>query len=174
MTAHVDFHCHLDLYPDLDVAISEAEGASVYTLAVTTTPRAWPRNFEQTRSRKLVRAALGMHPQLIADHANELTLWDHHLPQARYIGEVGLDAGPRFYSSFDLQKKVFEHVLKACAEVGSKILTVHSVRAAKHALDLIEKNLQADRGRVVMHWFTGSAAEVRRAASIGLGRPRGR
>ena len=39
----VDFHCHLDLYPDHEAAIARAEAASVYTLTVTTTPKAWPR-----------------------------------------------------------------------------------------------------------------------------------
>src|SRR3546814_6633089 len=45
-TGLVDFHCHLDLYPDHAVAVRDAEAAGVFTLAVTTTPRAWPRNHE--------------------------------------------------------------------------------------------------------------------------------
>lgn len=42
----VDFHCHLDLYPDHQAAVQASEDAGVFTLAVTTTPRAWPRNHE--------------------------------------------------------------------------------------------------------------------------------
>ena len=38
--AGVDFHCHLDLYPDFEVAIAKAEAARIYTLTVTTTPKA--------------------------------------------------------------------------------------------------------------------------------------
>lgn len=64
-TAGVDFHCHLDLYPDLEDAIAKAEAARIYTLTVTTTPKAWPRNYELTRHTRYVRAALGLHPQLI-------------------------------------------------------------------------------------------------------------
>jgi len=45
----VDFHCHLDLYPDHEAAIARAEAARVYTLTVTTTPKAWPRNNDLTR-----------------------------------------------------------------------------------------------------------------------------
>jgi TatD DNase family protein len=163
----VDFHCHLDLYPDLEAAIAKAEAARIYTLTVTTTPKAWPRNHELTRGTRYVRAALGLHPQLVAERAVELALWEHHLPETRYVGEVGLDAGPRFYKSLDSQKQVFRTVLERCAEAGGKILTVHSVRSVPMVLDMIERHLPRDRGVVVLHWFTGSKAEARRAAALG-------
>ena len=70
----VDFHCHLDLYPDHEAAVLEADQAGVFTLAVTTTPRAWPRNHELAQRTRHVRAALGLHPQLVAERANELDL----------------------------------------------------------------------------------------------------
>jgi len=62
---------------------------------------------------------------------------------------------------------VFDSILDACAEQGGKILTVHSVRATTRVLDHLEKKLLPDRGRVVMHWFTGSPSEARRAADMG-------
>jgi TatD DNase family protein len=58
----VDFHCHLDLYPDHEAAIARAEAARIYTLTVTTTPKAWSRNHELTRHTRFVRAALGLAP----------------------------------------------------------------------------------------------------------------
>lgn len=163
----VDFHCHLDLYPDFPATLAAAEKAGVYTLAVTTTPKAWPRNRELAKGTRHIRAALGFHPQLAAERINELPLWEKFLPEARYVGEVGLDAGPRFYRSLDVQRRAFEHILSACAEAGGKILTVHSVRAIAKVLDMIEARLPADRGRVVLHWFTGTVSEARRAASMG-------
>jgi len=163
----VDFHCHLDLYPDHQVAVQEAEDAGVFTLAVTTTPRAWSRNHELAQRTRHVRAALGLHPQLVAERAGELDLWDRHLSETRYVGEVGLDAGPRFYKSIDLQKQVFRHVLQRCAEAGDKIITVHSIRAAKIVLDHIESHLPPTRGKVVLHWFTGTKAEAMRALELG-------
>lgn len=163
----VDFHCHLDLYPDHQAAVQEAEDAGVFTLAVTTTPRAWSRNHELAQRTRHVRAALGLHPQLVAERAGELDLWDRHLSETRYVGEVGLDAGPRFYKSIDLQKQVFRHVLQRCAEAGDKIITVHSIRAAKIVLDHIESHLPPTRGKVVLHWFTGTKAEAVRALELG-------
>ena len=163
----VDFHCHLDLYPDHEAAVLEADQAGVFTLAVTTTPRAWPRNHELAQRTRHVRAALGLHPQLVAERANELDLWDRHLSETRYVGEVGLDAGPRFYKSFDLQKQVFQHVLQRCAEAGDKVVTVHSIRAAKAVLDHVEAYLPSARGKVVLHWFTGTKSEAKRALDLG-------
>lgn len=165
--AGVDFHCHLDLYPVHEAAVSRAEAACVYTLSVTTTPKAWPRNHELTRDTRYVRAALGLHPQLVAKRADELPLWEHHLPETRYVGEVGLDAGPRFYKSMDAQKQVFHTILKRCAEAGGKILSVHSVRSVPTVLDMIKRYLPKDRGVVVLHWFTGSKSEARRATALG-------
>lgn len=167
MAGLVDFHCHLDLYPDHAAEVARCEAQEVFTLTVTTTPKAWPRNNELAMRTRHVRAALGLHPQLVADRASEIGLWEELLPQTRYVGEVGLDAGPRFYKSLDKQKEVFARVLTTCARARSKILTVHSVRSTKMVLDMIEKLLPPPRGRVVLHWFTGTQSEARRAIDLG-------
>ncbi len=163
----VDFHCHLDLYPDFEQLVAECDHAQVFTLAVTTTPRAWPRNHALASATKHVRAALGLHPQLVSERADEFKLWEEYLPNTRYVGEVGLDASPRFYKSFDLQKRVFERVLRACASRGEKILTLHSVRAVGAVLDMLETYLPATRGKAVFHWFTGTKTEAQRACELG-------
>lgn len=163
----VDFHCHLDLYPDHAQLIAECDRERVATLAVTTTPKAWTRNREMASGADHVRVALGLHPQLVAEREAEIGLFESLLPDARYVGEVGLDASPRFYRSFDAQERVFERILRMCAEQGNKILTVHSVRAVSKVLQHLERGLPADRGNVVLHWFTGSAAEARRAVDQG-------
>lgn len=163
----VDFHCHLDLYPQHSEMVAECEREAVFTLSVTTTPRAWPQNQRLAAGTKYVRIALGLHPQLVKDCAAEIDIWREYLPHARYIGEVGLDAGPQFYGSFALQKEVFEKVLRECALQGEKILTVHSVRAVRTVLDMLEAHFPASRGVPVLHWFTGTRAEAERAAQLG-------
>ncbi len=163
----VDFHCHLDLYPDHAAAVERCERDGVFTLTVTTTPKAWPRNHELASATRHVRAALGLHPQLAAERAHEIGLWEELLPRTRYVGEVGLDAGPRFYRSFETQKEIFARVLSLCAAAGNKIVTTHSVRATKAVLDMIEQHMPPPRGRVVLHWFTGTAAEAKRAVDLG-------
>ena len=125
------FHTHLDLYPDLVDAITACDQRRTATLTVTTTPKAFTRNCKVSRHSEFVRVGLGLHPQLVAERSAEITLFEELLPQSRYIGEIGLDAGPRHYGSFELQKSVFERILRMCAKEGGKILSIHSVRAAK-------------------------------------------
>ena len=163
----VDFHCHVDLYPDHADVIAECDRERVATLAVTTTPKAWRRNKELAQSSDHVRVALGLHPQLIAERADEVALFESLLPEARYVGEVGLDAGPRFYRTFAEQERIFARILAACAEQRGKILTIHSVRSVGKVLGHLETRLLPERGRAVLHWFTGTASEAKRAAELG-------
>ena len=163
----VDFHCHLDLYPDHEALIAECDREEIAVLTVTTTPKAWPRNREMAAASRHVRVALGLHPQLVAEREDELSLFERYLPESRYVGEVGLDAGPRFYRSFAAQERVFEHILRACAEQGGKILSIHSVRSVAKVLRHLERALPDGRGRPVLHWFTGTVSEARRAAEMG-------
>jgi TatD DNase family protein len=163
----IDFHCHLDLYPDFPERVRGCDEAGIVTLAVTTTPQAFVRNAELANNTSFVRAALGLHPQLVATRSNEISLFEELLPLARFVGEVGLDASPAHYAFWTQQKEVFSEVLRLCAITGDKILSVHSVRCAGHVLDAIECLLPSDRGRVVLHWFTGSGRELSRAAAMG-------
>lgn len=163
----IDFHCHLDLYKDHAALIEECDRERVATLAVTTTPKAWRRNRELAECSTHVRVALGLHPQLVAEREAEMSLLEQLLSEARYVGEIGLDAGPRFYRSFSAQERVFERILRACAEQGGKVLTVHSVRAVGKVLGHLETALPPDRAKVVLHWFTGTVAEARRAVALG-------
>lgn len=58
-------------------------------------------------------------------------------------------------------------MLSLCAAKGDKIVTTHRVRATKVVLDTIEEYMLPPRGHVVLHWFTGTAAEAKRAVDLG-------
>jgi TatD DNase family protein len=86
-------------------------------------------------------------------------LFKKYFSEARFIGEVGLDASPQHYKSYSAQKDIFEQILSLCASHGNKILSVHSVRATRDVLGLIERVLPPERSRVVLHWFGGTKSE---------------
>lgn len=164
----VDFHCHLDLYTDYKQLIRDTEQAGVYTLAVTTTPRAWTHNKALMNDLVFVKPALGLHPQLVGkDTKRELILWKKYLHEADYVGEVGLDASPNFIHTLEEQKMVFEQILQACNEYRGKVLSVHAVRSQDILLDMISSLLPMERGRVVLHWFSGSKSQLKRAIELG-------
>lgn len=164
---YVDAHCHLDLFPDFKAVAQTSLTSKTAVLTMTTTPRAWSKNLELASPFELVEVALGLHPQLVDTHFGELPLWESLLEEARYVGEVGLDASPSHYRSFDKQKHVFETILRSCATQGDKVLSVHSVRAGKIVLDMIEAYLWPSDCKVILHWFTGSRSEALRAVSLG-------
>jgi len=163
----VDFHCHLDLYPDLADAIQTCETSRTATLAVTTTPKAFRENMRLAKGAEFVRVGLGLHPHLAEERHAELALFEGLLAETRYVGEVGLDSGPRFFKTMPTQTMVFRRILAVCAEHGQKVLSVHSVRTATQVLNHIEELLPQDRGKVVLHWLSGTPAEARRAAELG-------
>lgn len=163
----VDYHCHLDLYHDHGVVAAECERLGILTFAMTTTPKAWERNRRFADRFTMIRVGLGLHPQVVAERAHELNDVLPLLPETDYVGEIGLDASPAFYSSFAAQERVFTSVLSACSKLGPKIFSVHSVRSASRVMTHVERLLDPNRSRVVLHWFSGSVAELRRAVTLG-------
>lgn len=163
----VDFHCHLDLCGDMQQAYTDCDERRCITLAVTTTPKAFNRNRSMASQTNYVHAALGLHPQLVAQRGAEISLFEEMAQTTRFIGEIGLDAGRRFYPSFEHQKDVFERALSVCARLGNKVISLHSVKTAKQVLDGIEKTGAHKSCQPVLHWFSASASEVRRAIDLG-------
>lgn len=163
----VDFHCHLDLYPDFPAIVGECQVNNIATLAVTTTPFAFPRNVEAAEAFPLVKVALGLHPQIVGERHASIFEFERLSPTARFIGEVGLDAGPAFYKTFSDQEKIFRRIAAICAEQGGKVITIHSVRTAKKVLDILENSGACKNCSIVFHWFSGSGSEMNRALDLG-------
>ncbi|MBK82117.1 MAG: hydrolase TatD [Gammaproteobacteria bacterium] len=159
----IDFHCHLDLYPKPTEIASRCEREGLYVLSVTTTPSAWPGT--RSLERGHIRTALGLHPQLAHQRLGELSQFDEFLPRARYVGEVGLDGAPEFRHSWNEQLRVFDHILSSCSDVGGRVLSIHSRRAARHVLDRL--STRPDAGIPILHWFTGTIAELEHAIDMG-------
>lgn len=164
----IDFHRHLDLYPNFSELIKSCEQEKIYTLAVTTTPRAWSRNNELTKNTKYVRPALGFHPQLVSsNYKSELELWEKYLEQAKYIGEIGIDANKNYIHTLPLQIKIFRHILMKCSITKNKVLSIHSIKATRLVLDSLEELFPQENGTTVLHWFTGTQSEAQRAIKLG-------
>jgi TatD DNase family protein len=160
----IDFHCHLDLYPDPHAIARECVARGLYILSVTTTPSAWAGTAALAHEAPRIRTALGLHPQIAHERKGELPLFERLLPDVRYVGEIGLDGGPEYKRHWQDQVFVFTRILELCAGVGGRVLTIHSRRAAVSVLDALEAHPGA--GTPILHWFSGTQRELARAVDL--------
>ncbi|MCC6428365.1 MAG: TatD family hydrolase [Phycisphaerales bacterium] len=161
----IDFHCHLDLYPDPAAVVADAVRNGVYVLGVTTTPAAWDGVRQLVADARRVRLAVGIHPELAHTRHADVDRLSAVLAETRYVGEVGLDGSPSLQEHAAMQKDVFGRILRACRDAGGKILSIHSRRAANEVLDCLAHH--GDAGTPVLHWFSGTPAQLRRAVEMG-------
>jgi TatD DNase family protein len=161
----IDFHSHLDLYPNPAAVRDECERRGIKVLSVTTTPSAWSGTRALACDSGRIRTALGLHPQLAHERRQELVLFDRLLPDTPYVGEIGLDGAPELRRHWKSQLAILEHILGKCRDAGGRILSVHSRRASRPVLDCLEAF--AGAGTAVLHWFSGSLRDVDRAVDLG-------
>jgi TatD DNase family protein len=161
----IDFHCHLDLYPNAQGVVEDSRRRGLYVLSVTTTPSAWKGTSALAVDAPRIRTALGLHPQIAHERQSELPLFDELLPEVRYVGEIGLDGAPEFRRHWHIQVAVFEHILAKCSAAGGRIMTLHSRRASSAVLDRVRGF--SDAGTFILHWFSGSARDLESAIKLG-------
>ena len=165
--SRVDAHCHVDLLDNWQEVIRKLEGRAQFTLAVTTTPKAWATEQEFARHCRYVRIGVGLHPQVVRERMAELPLLERAIGDSRFVGEVGLDASPMHKDSLPDQRKVLGRVFSVCTEVRGRVLSLHSLRAAGLILEMLEETKVHETNTIIFHWFTGSASELKRALSMG-------
>lgn len=113
----------------------------------------------------MVKTALGLHPQIAHLRKAVLSLFDEYLYQTNYVGEVGLDGSPPFRSYWREQISVLEHILHSCSKAFGKILSLHCRCATSALLQMISK--YKDVGIPVIHWFSVTKTELKRAVDMG-------
>lgn len=163
--ALIDFHCHLDLYPDPGAVARQATADGVYVLSVTTTPSAYAGTSALAGSGGRIRTALGLHPELAAARRHELPLFKKLVGSVRYVGEVGLDGSAPHRDTLNEQAEVLHEILDACAAAGGRTISLHSRGASDMLLDMLEFEPKA--GHFVLHWFSARPETVARAAWLG-------
>lgn len=161
----IDFHCHLDLYPDALKLLPKVAERNVFTLVVTTSPRAWQATSRMFAGYDNIKIAVGLHPEVVRKKAGERALLMSCIYKARFVGEVGLDGSGRHKESMPLQESILNEVLSKCEQLGGRILSIHSRNAASHVLDMVEQQCRVSTP--VLHWFSGTIHEARRAVALG-------
>jgi TatD DNase family protein len=161
----MDFHCHLDLYPDARLVYAEATRRNAFTWLVTTSPRAYVATSRVLGRHPSILITPGLHPEIAHERSEELDLLLSQIETASAVGEIGLDGSPRFRGSYELQRRLFSAIVKKCREVGGRTLSIHSRRAVRDVLSELKEN--PGFGTAVLHWFTGTPAELKAATDLG-------
>lgn len=161
----IDFHCHLDLYERPYQVVRESRTRECYVLAVTTTPLAWEGTRRLLGDAPRIRLGVGLHPELVKERHSEVKRLCELVPYTRYVGEIGLDGSPTHRASMPDQLRVLARTLAACEDAGGRILSLHSRGAVKSLLDHLESHPKA--GLPILHWFSGTQDELRRAIDAG-------
>lgn len=168
-----DAHCHVDFAVDAPAVARAADRAGCALLCSTVEPQGFDRACAlfPPAAFPLVRVGAGMHPRWVAPdsqtaRAQAQAVVDR-LPRTAFVGEVGLDFGPRYAATADLQQRVFRQIVRACAAAGDTMLSIHAVRSAGTVLDILEQEGAFDSCRCVLHWFSGSSDELNRARALG-------
>lgn len=161
----IDMHTHLDLYPDALKILDKVNKDNLFTLAVTTSPRAWIATSKVFENYSNIYVSLGLHPEIVESKINEVELLIQSVKNTKFVGEVGIDGSQRFSKSLDLQIDIFDRVLNECVLEGGKIISIHSRGAVAKVLSLLKKYPKC--GIPILHWFTGTKKDLEHAIALG-------
>ncbi len=161
----IDMHTHLDLYPDALKIIDKVNKINIFTLAVTTSPKAWLVTSKVFENYKNIYVSVGLHPEIVESKANEVDLLIDCIKNTNFVGEVGIDGSTRFSKSLLLQTRIFERVLQECEIQKGKIISIHSRGAESEVLTLLKNYTNC--GTPILHWFSGKIKELEEAISLG-------
>lgn len=160
----IDMHTHLDLYPNALDILDKVNTANKFTLAVTTSPRAWIASKKIFSGYNNIKISLGLHPEVAIEKENEIELLLDSISQVNFVGEIGIDGSKRHLKSQSLQESIFKKALMKCQDAGGRIISIHS----RDAVPIVLSGLHSfpDCGKPILHWFTGSPTELKSAIDV--------
>lgn len=160
-------HCHVDLMQSMEEFSKEALEERINLLAMTTTPKAYDIEKKKLSVFSNVQVALGLHPQLVFNRAQELAIVEKYIKTTKFVGEIGLDFNKQFYHSKELQINVFSQIIEWCQRSPMKVISIHSVRSDKDVLDILEKYDSTKHNKCILHWYSGTLKQLDRAIELG-------
>ena len=162
-----DSHCHLDLMDNMSGIITEMQNSDISLFAVGTTPKAYDREVQFCRNNPHIKVGLGMHPQLISSGYDDMRLFKALFERSHYIGEVGLDFSKEYIQTKETQMHAFRDIVKLCEQCGEKVVSVHSLKSANVAIEILREYKTQTSNKYIFHWFTGTKSQLEKAIQIG-------
>jgi TatD DNase family protein len=173
MNALVDAHCHIGKYPDRDGTVKRARAAGIRPIVATSRPSEFRDLIELFGTNADLDIGLGFHPECAGSVyvPTEIEIFNQYVGRARWISEIGLDGliadstSSHFGNipTLDEQVALFRAVLDRAG--CGKVYSIHSRGAESLTIDILN---EFSIDRVVLHSFSGTLGEARRAVERGF------
>lgn len=171
----IDSHAHLEFEEfdaDREQVIERARAAGLETLLAIGSgsgPHALRVGIELAEKHDWMYSTVGIHP-----HEARLATEDHYArlrelaqhPRVVAWGEIGLDYHYD-HSPRDAQMRVFRHQLELAREAALPVV-IHCREAWEDVLRILEADWKLTGFGGVLHCFTGTLADARRALEMGF------
>lgn len=157
--------CSLDWRKGWQRKHKDNTSIGIHVVAVTNAPFVFQATLSFAKNCDFIHPAIGLHPELVKSHGNQLPDLIEGLEHTLFVGEVGLDYCTKDEVERSQQRKVFESILSKCHDCGNKFISVHSRRAANDVINMIGSKF---RGTAVLHWFSGTVKQLETAQNNGL------
>lgn len=160
----------------LDVA-TEAAGRRIAIFCTTVTPSDALLAQRLFGDRENVRVGVGLHPWWVDDEQPSHGARSNRIieqaaamaAQCNYVGEIGLDFSPARAQNAAAQLAAFEQIVRACTDHPSdgRVISLHAVRSASAALDVLERHDLPRQATCIFHWFSGTSEDLVRLRRLG-------
>lgn len=162
---YIDVHAHLEdevFNNDRDEVLRKAKNILIFNAGMDHKTNL--KSLELANYYQNIKPCLGFHPEVVAvsrisDVKKEIEFIRENSKKIVAISEIGLDYK---YKEKEKQKKAFSMLLSLAQELNKPVI-VHSRRAVGAVINLM-KNFDV---KAVMHAFSGTKDELRRALDYG-------
>lgn len=183
----IDVHCHLnhkEFEGKFEEVLANAAKAGLKAVVVSgVNPKANIEVLEMARKFPLIKASLGIYPIDALGLSPDVTGLPHHrgpidldeqfkfieehLDETIAIGEIGMDF--HWVSKEETGKQQIENFRKIIrfAIKVKKPIVIHSRKAEKECLDILEEEIKNNEIPVIHHSFGGRKALIKRGVELG-------
>ncbi len=94
-------------------------------------------------------------------------IFEKHLPETKFVGEVGLDFSDNHIHTKEQQLAIFYSICKLLSETSGKVVSVHAVKSTSTVMEIIKKTGADKNNLIIFHWVSGSHEELKAALKAG-------
>lgn len=169
----VDMHMHAGFASHPAKLLHDLDGMCIACFSNTVTPHGYAKAIGSYADIPNVRVGLGLHPWQIGSPElgpldEALDAFSAQLDTTRFVGETGLDFWPSHSDTKEEQIEALAFIAGSCAEKGGMLVSLHSVKAERELLDVLEASGCLRNCTCILHSYGGSSDQLARAVDDSL------